>query len=67
MAEARRLSAPVPDGSRRRVLILSGRGGALNTVNSRDIVHEHIVAAGGENVAADYMLSSRGMALTVDP
>jgi iron complex transport system substrate-binding protein len=67
VAEARRLGAQVPEGGRLKVMILSGRGGALSTVNSRDIVHEHIEAAGGQNVAAGYMPESRGMALAVDP
>jgi iron complex transport system substrate-binding protein len=66
-AKAKALGAMVPETQRLKVLALYGQRGVMTTVNSRDIAHEHITAAGGINVAADYLPESRGMALMIDP
>ena len=47
------------------VLQLRAEGNEYSTINSKDISHEYIVAAGGTNVAADFTASGQGTGLTV--
>jgi iron complex transport system substrate-binding protein len=49
-----------------RFLSLFYSAASYATTNSRDISHEYIEAAGGNNVAKDYLGSTAGNSLTVD-
>ncbi|MDR2443826.1 MAG: ABC transporter substrate-binding protein [Deltaproteobacteria bacterium] len=64
---ARKLSASIPESEKQKVLVLSGQGGRFSTITTKDIGHEHLTAAGGLNVAADYMSGLQGMSMTIDP
>ncbi|MDR1086590.1 MAG: ABC transporter substrate-binding protein [Deltaproteobacteria bacterium] len=62
---AARLSAAVPPEDRLKVLVLYGSGGSYRTINRQDISHHYLTAAGGINLAGDYMLQS-GMGAVID-
>jgi ABC-type Fe3+-hydroxamate transport system, periplasmic component len=49
-----------------RFITMSYSGNAYTTTNRKDISHEYIEAAGGENVAADFNSDTSGMGLAVD-
>jgi iron complex transport system substrate-binding protein len=59
-------TASVPAGQKVRFLSLVYSAGAYSTINGRDICNEYIEAAGGINLAKDYMGPAAGTALTVD-
>ncbi len=66
MDEAARRTAHLAEKDRVRMLVVSIGGGTFSTINRGDIGHEYLIAAGGINVAADYLAGSR-QALVVDP
>jgi iron complex transport system substrate-binding protein len=63
---ARDRSAGIDPAQRVRFLSLFYSANAYATTNSRDISHEYIEAAGGINMAQDYLGTSAGNSLTVD-
>lgn len=53
------------DDEKPRVIQLGYNGGTYSTTNSSDISHEYFVAAGANNVAADYTGTQSGTSLTL--
>ena len=49
-----------------RFISMNYAGNAYSTINRKDICHEYIDAAGGENVSADYHAASSASSLPVD-
>ncbi|MDR2422885.1 MAG: ABC transporter substrate-binding protein [Deltaproteobacteria bacterium] len=66
VAKAARLSSQVPQEKKLRVLFLYGSGGGYRTINKNDISHHYLTAAGGINLAADYLANAPGMGGTID-
>lgn len=58
-------TASLTESDRVPVLQLRAEGNEYSTINSKDISHEYIVAAGGTNVAADFTASGQGTGLVV--
>jgi iron complex transport system substrate-binding protein len=63
---ARDRGAGIDPDQRVRFLSLFYSANAYATTNGRDISHEYIEAAGGVNMAKDYLGTSAGNSLTVD-
>jgi iron complex transport system substrate-binding protein len=63
---ARKKSGAVAAADKVRFLNLSYSASAYSTTNGRDISNEYVEAAGGINVARDYMGGAAGNTLTVD-
>ena len=63
---AKSKTASIPESRKVKFLTLVYSAGAYSTINSRDISHEYIEAAGGNNAAKDYFGPAAGTALTVD-
>jgi iron complex transport system substrate-binding protein len=59
-------TARLAAGEKVRFLSLVYSAGTYSTINGRDISNEYIEAAGGINLAKDYMGPAAGTALTVD-
>ena len=66
VADTTRRTSSLTDAERVTVLQLRSDGNEYSTINSKDISHEYIVAAGGVNVAADFTASGQGTGLVVD-
>jgi iron complex transport system substrate-binding protein len=66
VAKAARLTSQVPQERKLRVLFLYGSGGAYRTINKNDISHHYLTAAGGVNLAVDYLADTPGMGGNVD-
>ena len=65
VADTAKRTASLTDAARVPVLQLRADGNQYTTINSKDISHEYIVAAGGVNVAADFTASGQGTGLVV--
>jgi iron complex transport system substrate-binding protein len=63
---ARQKSSSVATADKVRFLNLSYSASAYSTTNGRDISNEYVEAAGGINVARDYVGGAAGNSLTVD-
>ncbi|MDR0549147.1 MAG: ABC transporter substrate-binding protein [Deltaproteobacteria bacterium] len=63
---AARKTAIVPPNQRVKVLVLYGGAGGYRTINKNDISHHYLSAAGGVNLAADYMLGGQNMGGVID-
>lgn len=65
VADTAKRTSSLTDAQRVPVLELRADGGEYSTINSKDISHEYIVAAGGVNVAADFTANGQGTGLAV--
>jgi iron complex transport system substrate-binding protein len=63
---AKAKTASLSESQKVKFLTLVYSASAYSTTNGRDISHEYIEAAGGINLAKDYMGPAAGTALTVD-
>ncbi|MDR2141703.1 MAG: ABC transporter substrate-binding protein [Deltaproteobacteria bacterium] len=66
IAQAARLASPIPPEERLRALFLYGQSSGYRTINFNDISHHYLTAAGGVNVAADYLAKTPQMGGVVD-
>lgn len=66
ISDAQKRTAGVADADRVGFLSLFYSADAYTTINGKDICNEYIEAAGGINLAKDYVAQAGGNALTVD-
>jgi iron complex transport system substrate-binding protein len=66
IADAKKRTAALNSTQKIRFLTMVYSAGAYSTINGNDISNEYIEAAGGINVAKDYVGKTSGTALSVD-